>query len=540
MTTSYLVLFDADRIHEYVFATGRLKEIRGASEQVRRLTEPEPIREMSGLDDWQAAAGEGLIYAGGAAGALQFRDEQQAHTFCQKLERAYRHATRGIASITAVVEQVEEAQDDMPAAAQAAAQTRAARALARRKASRPQSLPPAAGGVLRFCSSDRLVPASVLAPDPDDANARFFSEATARKRLLSFQYRKRLPTEPFWEVFEATLQTLPDYDSERLTVWRQACQADQDLGSIGALAEARGYVAMIHIDGDGIGQVIRKVVQTYGFEGFYRFSKALRNAAMKATGQALAYAYCDHPLPKVPDADTGELTRCLPFEVITIGGDDVVLICTGERGLTVAVDLAHRFGDLVREAFKDFDSGGLLEQTPPSASAGVVIAHASLPIVVLARRAEELLKSAKDRDRPAGVGALDFQIVTTPSLDAIHDLRKQEYTAGADVALTRRPYTLAEAGKLLDHAIKLTPQLPNSKRADLYHACQGDRILATLNVLAVHMRLGQNARLGLLKALNDLGGIACYPFADRDERGTYRTALLDLLEAIEFIPERAP
>lgn len=540
MTTSYLVLFDADRIHEYVFATGRLKEIRGASEQVRRLTEPKPIRKMSGLDDWQATTGEGLIYAGGAAGALQFRDEQQAHDFCQNLERAYRHETNGVASITAVVERVEEDLHDTPAAAQAAAQTRAARALARRKAARPQSLPAAAGGVLRFCSSDRLVSASVLAPDPDDANARFFSEPTARKRLLSFQYRKRMPTEAFWKSFEATLQTLPNYTSEKLDVWRQACQADQDLGSIGALAEARGYVAMIHIDGDRIGQAIRKVVQTYGFEGFYRFSDALRDAAMEATGQALAQAYHNHPMLKVPDADTGKLTHCLPFEVITIGGDDVVLICTGERGLTVAVDLAQRFGDLVREAFKSFDSVGLLEKLPPSASAGIVIAHASLPIVMLARRAKELLKSAKDRERPPGVGALDFQIVTTPSLDAIHDLRKQEYMAGADATLTRRPYTLEEASKLLDHAIKLIPQLPNSKRADLYHACQGDRVLATLNVLAIHTRLGQDARMGLLKALSDLGGIASYPFADRDERGTYRTALLDLLEAIEFIPEEAP
>ncbi len=41
-----LVRFDADKIKDYVFATGRLKEIRGASEQVRQLTDPDPIKAL--------------------------------------------------------------------------------------------------------------------------------------------------------------------------------------------------------------------------------------------------------------------------------------------------------------------------------------------------------------------------------------------------------------------------------------------------------------------------------------------------------------
>ena len=39
----YLVLFDADRIKDFVFATGRLKEIRGGSQIVRDATDADAL-----------------------------------------------------------------------------------------------------------------------------------------------------------------------------------------------------------------------------------------------------------------------------------------------------------------------------------------------------------------------------------------------------------------------------------------------------------------------------------------------------------------
>ena len=71
-----LVLFDADHIKEYVFTTGRLKELRGASEQVRRLTDFGARHKASIFDEfdlkvWQPGADEGVIYASGGAGATR-------------------------------------------------------------------------------------------------------------------------------------------------------------------------------------------------------------------------------------------------------------------------------------------------------------------------------------------------------------------------------------------------------------------------------------------------------------------------------------
>ncbi|NJN66273.1 MAG: hypothetical protein HC884_05960 [Chloroflexaceae bacterium] len=150
MTTRYLVLFDADKIKDYVFATGRLKEIRGASEQVRQLTDPEPIKTLfcrclgRPLDVWQEGVPEGLIYAGGGAGALLVANQDDAQTFCTELERTYRRTTRS-ATLSAICVPVEAGPEQ-----EAEALALAARRLAHRKASRCTAEHIPGGGAFAF------------------------------------------------------------------------------------------------------------------------------------------------------------------------------------------------------------------------------------------------------------------------------------------------------------------------------------------------------------------------------------------------------
>lgn len=560
MAESYLVLFDADHIKEYVFATGRLKEIRGASERVRSITNSDPVKLRSGLTDWSSATGEGLIYAGGGAGALLFKDQDRARSFCDDLERGYRHATRG-ATLTAVM--VEVTGDAWHAQAQAAYE------LSRRKAERRHAETIPGGGALRFCASDRRSPASVRAPEPDQTAGMLVSESTALKRQSSYRYRQSLKTSEFWQAFQRYLSAGERREWDAATAssedWSDAISVNQDLSHIGAQAIPRGYVALVYADGDRIGSTLKQIVKQHGFDGYQKLSAALTKAANQATAWALAAAYQGGPqppdsssLPDHPqrarrawdprprfDPQTGRWRRFLPFEVITIGGDDIILICTAEQGLQVAIELSRKFGEVVNQELRD---QGLLpaeeqEQKLVSASVGVVIAHDSMPIVQLQRRGADLLKSAKRRAAP-GAGGIDFHVVTTPSLDRISTVRAQQYAAGPRVGgekrqteLTSRPYSLATADTLLRHARRLARVLPNSKRADLYAACRDDRILATLSVLAAHARLRHDARLALIEALRDLDSIAYYPFGPPDGDGVFHTALPDLLEVMEYCGE---
>ena len=94
---SYLVLFDADRIKEFVFATGRLKEIRGGSQIVRDATDAAEIGKALGL------APDQIVFAEGGSGLLLAADANSARDLGRRLALRYKGLTHG-ATLTAVAE----------------------------------------------------------------------------------------------------------------------------------------------------------------------------------------------------------------------------------------------------------------------------------------------------------------------------------------------------------------------------------------------------------------------------------------------------
>ena len=86
----YLLVFDLDKIHEYVFATGRLKEIRGGSALMRELTEEKEILKLLSAYSPQKAyigggAGKVVITANDDAHAQQAADGLEAHVRCKSI-----------------------------------------------------------------------------------------------------------------------------------------------------------------------------------------------------------------------------------------------------------------------------------------------------------------------------------------------------------------------------------------------------------------------------------------------------------------------
>src|SRR5690606_25402622 len=103
----------------------------------------------------------------------------------------------------------------------------------------------------------------------------------------------------------------------------------------------------------------------------------------------------------------------------------------------IATDLCQR---MAQEVNQRLEQAGIVLPEPFSASAGVVIAHDSLPIVLLERRAYDLLRSAK-RARDTKDGRVDFHIVTTPGLERIDQIRKRDYhSPDGRTRFTARPY----------------------------------------------------------------------------------------------------
>lgn len=508
----FLVLFDADRIKEYVFATGRLKEIRGASAQIRALTS-DPLVSIS-TAGWSPRQPFDPIYSGGGAGAFLFDDKHDASEFCLRFERLVRQET-GSTSLSAVYVPIHG--DDL-----AAAQTRAAQRLAAHKKSRPHAEQIAGGGYLRFCDSDRLYPAACSERDPDQpSEPALFSQSSTIKRTASKSYRHQLEEQLFWKEL---MHLQPD-DKARQD-WQAAISEAQNFEAIGMQSTPPNYIGFLHADGDGMGTLIRTIVETYGLDGYKKISSAIDEAAHYATAHALHAAY---PLPG----------KELPFEVITIGGDDIMLVCTADAVLGIAASISQSFAARLEPIVKELLG---TQAVPPSASVGVVIAHTSHPIINMQQRATELLKRAKHVPRTIGIrdGFIDFHIVSSPSLEPIRAIREKQYQDVQEAApRTMRPYARSEFATLLQQAGYIAT-IPGSKRAQLYEAAlhSRDRISTTLDILRIQTRMQQADAQILLQALNALGVGVRYPFAT-NKRDQDVLPLADLIEAAEFVPTRS-
>lgn len=509
-----LVLFDVDNIKGYVFATGRLKEMRGASLLVEENTKRTAIRAL--LKD-PIFAGAEIIYAAGAAGKVRFPDADMAQKFCDKLEREFRDKTRTGSVTTACVEYSASFSETV---------RRGERCLRQNKADRRDALEVVGGEPVRVCDWCGVYPAGEEYHPVRAARAQWLCATCHAKRKKAEEEKRRAAKygaltgrDVFDRVFLQLFRGKESYDD-----WLTARRVE-DLSELGQLAHPKGYVGFVYCDANQVG---RHWEELEGDEKAYRrFSRTLSTAVIGAAAQALAVCF---PRPRETH---------VPFEIVLIGGDDLALIIPADGALEVALRYCREFERLTAE---NRDCPRRV-----TASAGVVIAHAAQPVLYLEERAGELLQSAK---KVAGRenGAVDFHIVTTPTLNPIADIRREEYERGF-ARLTRRPYLLDDFAALLDWARKFKSELPatgdaatdpdrrrfpRSKLSALYQAFFRSPTQATYETAQMVMRLSQTHR-GLVTGFAERFECNKPPPFSPEQGGIKYTAFTDLVEILEFI-----
>jgi hypothetical protein len=182
----------------------------------------------------------------------------------------------------------------------------------------------------------------------------------------------------YHDVVSLLRSQLPGYpDSEGYGSLR--CGKPKDLAD---LSDNGGYIALIHADGNRIGERLanyrngypgrwRKEVQTEHF--FHRMRVIVRTAVLDA-------------LRRVFPNDVLRAHRgCIPYQLLMLGGDDLLLICRPDFALPFVQAYAQALAD----------SPPLADGAPLSIGAGVVIAKHTLPFHRLHALAEELAGSAK-------------------------------------------------------------------------------------------------------------------------------------------------
>lgn len=154
---------------------------------------------------------------------------------------------------------------------------------------------------------------------------------------------------------------------------------------IGRMVKSNDWIAVIHADGNGVGQVVRKVGRDP--EKFKEFSKRLNVATIAAAVDAF-----DKVKEMFADSDV------IPIRPVVLGGDDITVICRA--------DLALPYTEAFLKSFEEQTSvqiGGLIDgvftkgtyRDRLTACAGIAFVKSSYPFYYAYELAEQLCSAAK-------------------------------------------------------------------------------------------------------------------------------------------------
>lgn len=548
-----LLAADADRTQDFVFESTRLPEIRGASRMLDDLntTRLRALFRKHGLRgdfiDQEDAPGE-IIYVGGG-GLLALVPVTVADKLRQAMEALY-PAVTGVATLTVDWRPVtpEMVLQGYPTGGFGGLVRWAGTWLRRRK---EDKLPPpfyeAPSHAMR-CHSCHLRPAKDDRSLPDWPLCEpCYQKRNAEGRDYWFhafhEYVADHPDLPYYAGLTAE-------ERRELTRWghKDSRSLPQDLSELAQASRGKpGYVGFIHLDGDELGNAF---FASSTLQAYRTFSQAIETTTRQAVFQSLAQwlrparvsASPTRQEVEVPPAP-GEPVWIHPFEILTIGGDDVWLIVPGDVAIPVATAIAQAFTEAGLQRPHD--------QRPCTLSGGVVIADDHNPVRVLQDIAKQLARSAKQtrHKAPADVGYIDFHIFRSADmLDRnVEQIRRLHPYADNQAKLQRfaRPYPAAqllEAWRQLETLRTQDGGFPKSQMHLLAEALLRGRQEATLFYEYQRARDADGHYERLDQALQTLAALdpnIPRPWIDAQKatnhRYTYRTALWDLAELYDFV-----
>ena len=380
------------------------------------------------------------------------------------------------------------------------------------------------------------------------------------------------------KYYQALNQTLKPYKvSEALSL--------REIGNVSAI---KGFVGYVYADGNNMGGYIRQKIRTP--QHYQEFSQEILDATQKAVYIALKEHLPPRQLQNLTDPDNCDRNGkwIYPFEIIAIGGDDVMLIVPGDKALDVAKKIGEEFEKQLLEKpdsqFKlnkqlsEIDNQYQLDkihryqlehdtlptydaQCELSMSAGVLITAENTPIYYAETLTNQLLKSSKKlaktlkRDYNYYGGTVDFLALKAVTMIASHidDFREQGLTKKEkNLKFYAAPYTLHELGGLLKTIAAFKQSgFPKSQLYQIRSLLERGRRTAILNYRYFRTRLkSENAQHlktefenAWCKAVTNNGNLAPWMSINPDEanqeneKTTYETIWRDLIELYPFVIE---
>jgi CRISPR-associated protein Cmr2 len=413
----------------------------------------------------------------------------------------------------------------------------------------------------------------------------WYSEPAARKRLVG-QIAKRDDVSGNWYQ-KLGLQWQPN---EEIETWVRKYEkflnnhnfADRYFNTKEKVSEARslreignacrGFVAYIYADGNNMGGYIQKIKTPQEYQ---KFSQDIFTATEQSVYKALAAHLQPHQLRGLTDPESeGRNGKWIhPFEIITIGGDDVMLVVPADKALAIAKTLGDEFEqhlsiipeyqvsgseDRSRRFHRYRSMEASRSASSLSMSTGVLITAETTPIYYAEDLTSQLLKSAKERSKllkPYGYygGTVDFLVLKSVTMISsnIKEFRQEglvKSSGNLQLNFYAAPYTLQEIGGLIDvlQALK-TADFPKSQLYQIRSLLDRGKQTAILNYRYFRVRLqpaGQKVlkdkfEFGWCNATTNDGSVAPWMYYDRSSTGGktgYETIWRDLVDLYDFVP----
>ncbi len=516
-----VTVIDTVGIQQYIFGSNVLKQNVGASELVRRATQDWVYQELVALgatnvdqngkiNEQTAIENDNLVselvYAGGGNTVVLFRSLDVAHQFTRGLTRRALQNAPGLRLVIA--------HNEFDWGTQALSQVvQSTLEQVRRKKHEPVASAPLLGlSVTADCQYTGL-PAVSKNQDGKRISAGVKAKETAFE-VAHKHLKKKL------EKF-----SLSGYE------------ISMDFDDFGRTKGESSYIAVVHIDGNGMGKRVAAIADKYPtpednrlyIQSIRAFSQSVNEIAQ----QALNATY--RQLVRAIQAVDGEdkiggvvpiRNQKLPLRPIVMGGDDVTFVCDGRLGLT-----------LTEFYLRHVTAQPLTDGKPLSVRAGIAVVKSHFPFARAYALAEELIGSAKrylkERQSPPyneqGLSAIDWHFAVSGAVLELEQIRQREYTVKAG-KLTMRPVRLDVAVASDWHAWGTFVQIVSEFRSEKWTE-QRNKIYALRDAL----RDGPDAVRHFLEVYDfDLPAIPGNPDSARTGWIGKECTCFDAIEALEF------
>jgi hypothetical protein len=471
-----LVALDTDHIKDYVFGTDKLKEIRGASSLLDRLNRNvmRKLAEEAGGRDWRE------IYANGGSG-LFLIDSAKAVEFTIRVQHEYRQQTAGGASVTCVVQSLPaDAPHDIESIMTYPMPNTLAllRYRLREQKDHPHTsieqkdqlhafINEVSHPLMRPCDSCGTHYAVKQASDAIEFYCQVCLNKQAEDRDVKDYIKTWIRQQKPQKEFESPLW---NEVLERLQRYNYSLSDDpgrpEDLNVFSEFRQAKDYLGLIYADANGMGRAIEKLKTLHEIQVF-----------AKKIDEAVYWAMCDVISDRLPAKQLGEETWIFPFDILLIGGDDIVLVTPAAQAMPIAYALAKRFYTLTNGE-QEQDNREHAETYSPtikneekerkdkdkethSLSVAVVLAPTNYPFSLMRHLAEDALKFAKKdgsktfatKESKYGKTRVNFLVVsgsTSQDFGKVYkQLHREDEASQRSFYATVRPYTLEQLEFLL-------------------------------------------------------------------------------------------